>query len=250
MVANNASFNCNSAKLLVHPQASGGQPRAAGGRDRARAWAGRRCARRTTRARRSAGSSSPRAARACGWSATPGQGELPYALIPDVDPRSADDRVFHQEPWCAVLSETGLPGADDRVAFLEEAVTFVNEKVWGTLCAHARRPPEDAEGPRRWPRRWRRPSASCATAPWPSTPGPRAVFAPGEPAVGRPPVVDPAGHPERPRLGAQHVHARGHREGRAPRAAHRLPALALGAGPPGLASWGAGWWTSSWRRPG
>jgi aldehyde dehydrogenase (NAD(P)+) len=52
-----------------------------------------------------------------------------------VDPSLAQDRVFRQEPWCTVLSETGLPGSDDPVAFLEQAVPFVNDKVWGTLCA-------------------------------------------------------------------------------------------------------------------
>jgi aldehyde dehydrogenase (NAD(P)+) len=51
-----------------------------------------------------------------------------------VDPANAEDRVFHQEPWCALLSETSV-GSDDPARFLEEAVRFVNERVWGTLCA-------------------------------------------------------------------------------------------------------------------
>jgi aldehyde dehydrogenase (NAD(P)+) len=63
------------------------------------------------------------------------EGELPFALIPDVDASQAGDRVFRQEPWCTVLSETALPGTDDPVAFLEKVVPFLNERVWGTLCA-------------------------------------------------------------------------------------------------------------------
>src|SRR5262249_41946390 len=61
-------------------------------------------------------------------------GELPYALIRDVDPQQSGDRVFNQEPWCTVLSETALAGREPR-EFLENAVAFLNEKVWGTLCA-------------------------------------------------------------------------------------------------------------------
>jgi aldehyde dehydrogenase (NAD(P)+) len=47
---------------------------------------------------------------------------------------SQDDRVFRQEPWCTVLSETQVASADP-LRFLREAVKFVNDKVWGTLCA-------------------------------------------------------------------------------------------------------------------
>ena len=63
----------------------------------------------------------------------PAAGELPWALIRDVDPSASDDRVFHQEPWCAVLSETALPGANAET-FLRHVVPFLNDKVWGTLC--------------------------------------------------------------------------------------------------------------------
>ena len=133
MVANNASFNCNAAKLLVQPrdwirrghfvdhiQASLGQApvRRAyypGADERWRQFTEGRANLRLV--------------------GTPGEGDLAYALIPDVDPANAGDRVFRQEPWCTVLSETGLPGSDDPVAFLDAAVAFLNEKVWGTLNA-------------------------------------------------------------------------------------------------------------------
>ena len=61
-------------------------------------------------------------------------GELPWALIRGVDASAKDDRSFRQEPWCAVLSETSLPGGDAST-FLSHAVPFVNDHVWGTLCA-------------------------------------------------------------------------------------------------------------------
>lgn len=133
MVANNASFNCNSAKLLVQPrewqrrglmvdavqQALGRTPaRSAWYPGAEQRW------RQFTEGRKGL--------RLVG---TPGKGELAFALVPDVDPFQAQDRVFTQEPWCTVLSETSLPGADDPVAFLEQVVPFLNDRVWGTLCA-------------------------------------------------------------------------------------------------------------------
>jgi aldehyde dehydrogenase (NAD(P)+) len=131
MVTNNASFNCNSAKLLVTQKE----------------WAQRQAF--VERVEKGLGKGAVRKAYYPGaeqrWKqftdGRPGlklignaaAGELPYAVIPNVDPTHADDRVFIQEPWCTVLSETALP-AKDAAAFLEEAVKFVNERVWGTLC--------------------------------------------------------------------------------------------------------------------
>src|SRR5262249_22966442 len=65
---------------------------------------------------------------------SPGPGELPYGVIRGVDPSRIDDPVFHRQPWCPLLSETALPGREPR-EFLENAVAFLNDKVWGTLCA-------------------------------------------------------------------------------------------------------------------
>ncbi len=132
MVANNASFNCNSAKLLVTAKTWDRRQELLGALEKSIAKAPARKAyypgaeqrwRRFTEGRkglRLIGSARP--------------GELPYALIPDVDPGRSDDPVFHEEPWCAVLSETGIPG-NDPVSFLEAAARFANENLWGTLCA-------------------------------------------------------------------------------------------------------------------
>ena len=133
MVANNASFNCNAAKLLVQPK---DWSRRGHFVDRIQASLGQAPVRRAyypgadERWRQfTEGRANLRLVGA------PKEGDLAYALIPDVDPANAADRVFRQEPWCTVLSETGLPGSDDPVAFLEAAVAFLNEKVWGTLNA-------------------------------------------------------------------------------------------------------------------
>ena len=146
MVANNASFNCTAAKLLV--QAKGWEQRGGllddieaglavapvrrayypGAEERFRRFTeGRPGLRKVGQA---------------------GAGELPFALIPNVSAENFRDRIFHDEPWCTVLSETCVPGADDPVKFLEEAVTFVNEHLWGTLCASVIIHPETLEDPR------------------------------------------------------------------------------------------------------
>ncbi|WP_263452127.1 aldehyde dehydrogenase family protein [Hyalangium gracile] len=133
MVANNASFNCNSAKLLVQPRDWGRRGQVV---DAVQTALGRTSVRRAwypgAEQRWKQFTEGRKGLRLVG---TPGQGELAFALVPDVDPFQAEDRVFTQEPWCTVLSETGLPGADDPVAFLEQVVPFLNDKVWGTLCA-------------------------------------------------------------------------------------------------------------------
>jgi len=60
------------------------------------------------------------------------EGALPWTLIENVPP-DADDMVFSVEPFCSVVSETALAAAN-VAQFLDAAVAFVNERVWGTLC--------------------------------------------------------------------------------------------------------------------
>jgi aldehyde dehydrogenase (NAD(P)+) len=131
-IANNASFNCNSAKLLV-------QPKGWDGREKLRRALGAMLAKTPVRKAYYPGAEQR-------WKemvdahpsvekygdAAPGT--LPWAIISDVDPNQADDKSFHMEPWCSVISETAV-GSSDPVEFLAAAVKFVNERVWGTLSA-------------------------------------------------------------------------------------------------------------------
>jgi acyl-CoA reductase-like NAD-dependent aldehyde dehydrogenase len=132
MVANNASFNCTAAKLLAVPKAWRGRdgllsaieralqkdtPRKAyypGADERWRRFTERRDGVRLV--------------------GTPKEGELAYAIIPDVDPSRSDEPAFSEEPWCSILAETRLDG-EEVGSFLENAVRFLNERVWGTLSA-------------------------------------------------------------------------------------------------------------------
>ncbi len=62
------------------------------------------------------------------------EGVLPWTLIPDVDADDPEATAFREEAWCSIVAQTALPGADAR-DFLERAVEFCNETLWGTLNA-------------------------------------------------------------------------------------------------------------------
>ncbi|MEM8960212.1 MAG: aldehyde dehydrogenase family protein [Acidobacteriota bacterium] len=64
----------------------------------------------------------------------PGPGELPWTLIPEVDAADKDDIAFHTEAFCGVFAVTLLDG-EGAAGFLDRAVDFVNETLWGTLSA-------------------------------------------------------------------------------------------------------------------
>jgi hypothetical protein len=59
---------------------------------------------------------------------------LPWTLIRDVDAANRDERAFASESFCPVIFETQV-GSTDPIDFLEKAVTFANDRLWGTLSA-------------------------------------------------------------------------------------------------------------------
>lgn len=61
-------------------------------------------------------------------------GSLPWTLIPDVDPYDADEICFKRESFCPVMAEMALE-ADSPAEFIQKAVEFSNQRVWGTLSA-------------------------------------------------------------------------------------------------------------------
>jgi acyl-CoA reductase-like NAD-dependent aldehyde dehydrogenase len=63
-----------------------------------------------------------------------GEAGLPWTLAVGVDPQSAEDVAFREEAFCSFTSETAL-AARDTVEFVERAVDFANERLWGTLNA-------------------------------------------------------------------------------------------------------------------
>ncbi len=77
-------------------------------------------------------------------------GTLPWTLIPDLAPDAANDICFTTEAFCSVFGEVSLrgDGSADPVAFLDEAVDFCNDTLWGTLNASILLPPSLAALPR------------------------------------------------------------------------------------------------------
>lgn len=63
---------------------------------------------------------------------TPRDGELPWVLTGGLDPYDTDDVCFTQEAFCGLTAETALEAAD-TVEFLDWAVDFANDTLWGTL---------------------------------------------------------------------------------------------------------------------
>ena len=59
-------------------------------------------------------------------------GRLPWALITDLDPRAGDDPCFTTEAFCSVFGELPLPSSS-VADYLERAVAFANESLWGSL---------------------------------------------------------------------------------------------------------------------
>ena len=128
----NASFFCNSAKMMVMPQGWAGsghfmhaiqracalvEPRQAyypGAKDR---W------RILTKGRKNVIHIGEQPS-----------GTLPWTFITDLDAKNEHEILFHEEPFCSILSEVKL-GSEDPIKFIEKAVDFVNNRLWGTLNA-------------------------------------------------------------------------------------------------------------------
>jgi len=132
MVVNNASFNCNAAKMLITSrdwpqreqfldlvkraldQAPTRRAYYPGARDRYQQLTGGR-----------------------GRVDLIGRADdqhLAWALIRDVDSARADEPLFRTEPFCGLLSETCV-GSADPIEFLAAVTAFMNDRLWGTLNA-------------------------------------------------------------------------------------------------------------------
>jgi hypothetical protein len=57
---------------------------------------------------------------------------LPWALISNVDASHSDDICFTTEAFCGLFAETSL-AAESVPAYIDRAVAFANEHLWGTL---------------------------------------------------------------------------------------------------------------------
>ena len=62
----------------------------------------------------------------------PGEGQLSWMLAADLDPETEDEICFRTEAFCGVCAETALE-ASSTAEFLDRAVEFANQRLWGTL---------------------------------------------------------------------------------------------------------------------
>ncbi len=63
-----------------------------------------------------------------------GPGRVPWTLIHHLDPNQTDDLCFTSESWCGQTSEVAL-SAESVVEYIDRAVDFCNDSIWGTLSA-------------------------------------------------------------------------------------------------------------------
>jgi hypothetical protein len=64
----------------------------------------------------------------------PKEGELPWTIITDVNIQNQADICFSTEAFCSVVS-VAMISAPSVPDYLEQAVAFSNETLWGTLAA-------------------------------------------------------------------------------------------------------------------
>lgn len=132
MMANNGSFNCNAAKMLVTAKnweqrdeflnilrniLSETHPRYAyypGANDRYSQLTEGRSGIETI--------------------GTGVEGALPWTLITGLNAKESNEPLFSTEPFCAILSQVDLDAATPE-AFLDQATEFSNDTLWGTLNA-------------------------------------------------------------------------------------------------------------------
>ncbi|NUN14864.1 MAG: aldehyde dehydrogenase family protein [Myxococcales bacterium] len=130
MVANNASFNCNAAKLIVQHQ---GWDKRQHLMERVRQVLSEVPLRKAyypgAQERYDQFLTAHPEAMALGNRTTD---VVPWTVIEGLDPNKKDEMAFSTEAFCGVLTETALD-APDIASFLDKAVSFCNERVWGTL---------------------------------------------------------------------------------------------------------------------
>jgi aldehyde dehydrogenase (NAD(P)+) len=139
MVFNNASFNCNAAKMLITPR---GWPQ----RERFLDLVAQGLSAAPTRKAYYPGAFDRYRTLLSGHAAAqrfgePSEDKLQWALVAGLDAGDEREPLFRTEPFCGLLSETSI-ASTDPVEFLAEATRFMNDRLWGTLNAMLVVPPK------------------------------------------------------------------------------------------------------------
>jgi hypothetical protein len=72
--------------------------------------------------------------------------QLPWTLVADIDPENIDDVCFTTEAFCSLFAETALNAASVP-EYIDRAVTFANQHLWGSLNATIIVHPESLKDP-------------------------------------------------------------------------------------------------------
>jgi acyl-CoA reductase-like NAD-dependent aldehyde dehydrogenase len=132
MLTNNAGFNCNATRVIIqHASSSQREPLLAALRDFLRKF--------PTRAAWYPGAAGRYDSFLEAHPETELFGErqrdhLPWAVIPHVPAENREDIAFQTEAFCGLCAETTLQ-AQSVAEYLDRAVAFCNDTLWGTLNA-------------------------------------------------------------------------------------------------------------------
>jgi acyl-CoA reductase-like NAD-dependent aldehyde dehydrogenase len=132
MLINNAGFNCNSARVLITHRQWDQQAEFMDQLERT-------FARVPTRKAYYPGAALRHEAFTKGREGVVTIGDstadtLPWTLIRDVDTDDLDEMCYRAESFCSVLAESRL-AASSVASFIQHAVEFANDRIWGTLNA-------------------------------------------------------------------------------------------------------------------
>jgi acyl-CoA reductase-like NAD-dependent aldehyde dehydrogenase len=133
MITNNASFNCNAAKMLILPKGWSLRDSFIKKLTDVLATVPPRKAYYPGAAQRyhalTTGHSDVRKI------GSAGEHTLPWTLVLGLDGADAGEPNFTTEPFCSILSEVSIGSDGDPAEFLRAATAFANDRVWGTLNA-------------------------------------------------------------------------------------------------------------------
>lgn len=128
-VVNNASFNCNAAKMLVLPKGWAQ-------RDLFMDLLAKALSEAPLRKAYYPGAFSRYDTLTAGKDTlcigNAKDGELPWTIVRNLEARNREEALFRNEPFCGMISEVEV-GSSDPVRYLEDVVAFCNRTLWGTL---------------------------------------------------------------------------------------------------------------------
>lgn len=136
MLTNNAGYNCNATRVIIQREGwDRREPLLQAMRGIFRQTPARAAYYPGSQQRYAAFTQAhPEAERFGAEGSEAGDGALPWTLISGLDAQATDDICFTTEAFCALFAETTL-AAESVADYVDRAVAFCNDRIWGTLSA-------------------------------------------------------------------------------------------------------------------